>query len=64
MKYDKNKVDLSLLPPEALEAVARVFQFGANKYSTFDWYAIQARSDIHGGRDKRLFGSAVRAGED
>lgn len=37
MKHDKNKVDLSLLPPEALESIARVFQFGANKYSAFDW---------------------------
>ena len=37
MKYDKDKVDLSLLPAEALESVARVFQFGANKYSAFDW---------------------------
>ena len=37
MKYDENKVDLSLLPVEALEAVAKVFEFGAKKYSAFDW---------------------------
>ena len=37
MKYDKTKTDLSLLPPEALESIARVFQFGAEKYSAFDW---------------------------
>jgi hypothetical protein len=37
MKYDENKVDLSLLPVEALEAIAKVFEFGAKKYGAFNW---------------------------
>ena len=37
MKYDEDKVDLSLLPVEALESVAKVFEFGAQKYGAFDW---------------------------
>ena len=37
MKYDDDKVDLSLLPIDALVSIAKVFQFGATKYGAFNW---------------------------
>lgn len=37
MKDDNHKVDLSLLPPTALYQVARVMQYGAQKYSRDNW---------------------------
>ena len=37
IKYDKDKVDYSLVPVEALEAVAKVMTHGAKKYSRENW---------------------------
>ena len=37
MKDDKHKVDISLLPPKALYAIARVMEYGAKKYSRNNW---------------------------
>lgn len=37
VKYDDGKPDLSLLPPEALFAIAEVFTFGAKKYAPDNW---------------------------
>jgi len=39
IKYDQNKPRLSLLPPEALEEIAKVLDFGAQKYGTYNWRA-------------------------
>lgn len=36
-KFDKGKIPLELLPPEALEEVAKVLQFGALKYDPWNW---------------------------
>lgn len=35
--FDDGKPDLSLLPRESLEEIARVLQFGAGKYGTYNW---------------------------
>lgn len=37
IKYDDGKADISLLPPEALLAIAEVFTFGAKKYAPDNW---------------------------
>ncbi len=37
MKYDKDKADISLIPTKALRGVAKVFEYGAKKYSPFNW---------------------------
>jgi hypothetical protein len=37
VKYDNNKPPMSLLPPEALEEIAKVLDFGAKKYGTYNW---------------------------
>tara|TARA_B110000908_G_C10248279_1_gene450213 strand:- start:1780 stop:2163 length:384 start_codon:yes stop_codon:yes gene_type:complete len=55
MKYDENKVDLSLLPVEALEAIAKVFEFGAKKYGAFNW-----RADGENTEWRRSFSSLQR----
>jgi hypothetical protein len=36
-KDDKGKLPLHLLPPEMLEAVAEVLDFGASKYAPRNW---------------------------
>jgi len=37
LKYDKGKVCYSDIPQKALEGVAKVFNYGANKYSKFNY---------------------------
>lgn len=37
MKYDKNKPQLCLIPPEALIEIAEIFGFGAEKYGMNNW---------------------------
>ena len=37
IKHDKDKIPLGLLPPEALIEIAKVFGFGAKKYSPHNW---------------------------
>lgn len=37
IKHDAAKLPLDLLDAEALEGMARVLQFGANKYSAHNW---------------------------
>jgi len=37
MKYDKNKPQLCLIPPEALIEIAEIFGFGAAKYGMNNW---------------------------
>ena len=36
-KFDQNKLPYHLLPPELLEGVATVLQFGAAKYAPRNW---------------------------
>lgn len=62
VKYDKDKTQLDLFPPEALEAIGQVLTYGANKYAAHNW-----RKGIDW---SRLYGAALRhlnrwnAGED
>ncbi len=37
MKYDSDKPNISLIPPEVLLDVARVFEMGAKKYGVNNW---------------------------
>ena len=40
-KYDGNKAQFGLLPPDALEAVAEVMTKGAEKYSANNWCGLE-----------------------
>jgi len=42
-KADKNKPEMGYLPWEQLEAVARVFDFGAKKYGRDNWKNCPSR---------------------
>src|SRR6185312_9217200 len=37
VKYDGGKIRYDLIPPEALEELAKVYTFGANKYADRNW---------------------------
>jgi hypothetical protein len=37
IKFDSDKPDYSLLPPDALDEVVKVLTFGKNKYSRDNW---------------------------
>jgi hypothetical protein len=37
MKYDQDKPNIALIPPEVIEEVATVFGFGAEKYGANNW---------------------------
>jgi hypothetical protein len=63
VKHDQDKIDLSLLPLEAVAEIAKVLDFGAKKYSRhnwrtgFPWTRVLAASLRHlwawaGGQDK------------
>jgi hypothetical protein len=53
IKYDKGKADYSLIPPNALEEVAKVLTYGAEKYSRDNWKNLP---DI----ENRYFAAAQR----
>jgi len=36
-KYDKDKIQYSLIPPECLEELAKLYTTGANKYGKDNW---------------------------
>lgn len=42
MKYDSEKPDYSLLPPNALEETVKVLTFGAKKYSPGNWKKLNS----------------------
>ena len=37
LKYDQGKPEMALIPPEAMYEIARVFTFGADKYTANNW---------------------------
>jgi len=51
-KNDVDKLRFDLVPPEAIEALARALTYGANKYDDRDWE--------HGMAWGRLFAAAMR----
>ena len=52
LKYDEAKTPVELLPPAALEEIAKVLGFGKKKYAAWNWAKGIAYS--------RLLGAAVR----
>jgi len=40
-KYDEGKANFSLIPPETLEEIAKVFTFGAKKYGEYNWQHVK-----------------------
>lgn len=52
LKYDQEKLDLSLIPPEALEVLAGPYQFGIKKYEKNSW--------AKGIAESRLFAAMLR----
>lgn len=55
MKYDSGKAPLSLIPPETLIEISRVFGFGADKYGMNNW-----REDIDCTELSRSYSSIQR----
>jgi len=55
MKYDKGKPKMHLIPPEALESMAIVLGFGAEKYGENNW-----RKDINNTSFGRTYSSLQR----
>lgn len=51
-KYDGGKVGMWMLPPDPLIDIARVLDFGAQKYASYNW--------TNGIRYSRIFGSLLR----
>ena len=52
-KYDSEKADYSLVPPNALDDIAKVLTFGAKKYDRDNWKNLE---DL----DNRYFAAAQR----
>lgn len=44
MKFDENKLKYSLIPPEVLEELAKVFTYGANKYEINNWKKVDNKT--------------------
>jgi len=51
-KHDGGKIGVHLLPPDPLIEIARVLDFGANKYAAYNW--------TKGIKWSRVFGATVR----
>ena len=53
MKFDDAKTRYDLIPPEALEQVARVLTFGAQKYDNDNWRKVKRKR-------RRYFAATMR----
>tara|TARA_B110000444_G_scaffold134982_1_gene126801 strand:+ start:27513 stop:27812 length:300 start_codon:yes stop_codon:yes gene_type:complete len=53
IKYDSEKPDYSLIPPNALDDVAKVLTYGAKKYDRHNWQNLENLDD-------RYFAAAQR----
>jgi hypothetical protein len=62
LKFDDSKSPMHLIPPEALDGMARVLGFGAKKYGTYNWAKGMDWSRIIGAAYRHL--TAYNAGED
>lgn len=62
VKYDQNKVRVDLLDPLALEGLAAVLTFGAQKYASHNWRGGISYSRILAALLRHLF--AIMRGED
>lgn len=54
-KFDADKARMELLPPEAMEKVARVFTYGAKKYAPWNFRKGMARTRLLGAALRHLF---------
>lgn len=61
LKYDQGKPGVHLLDPLALEGIARVLDFGANKYSAHNWRGGISYSRLLGAALRHIF--AILRGE-
>lgn len=62
IKHDQNKVRVDLLDPLALEGLAAVLTFGAQKYAAHNWRGGISYSRLFGALLRHLF--AIIRGED
>lgn len=61
MKYDGDKTDFTLVPPDSYQAVADVMTLGARKYSKNNWVSLEP-SRIVAALERHL--TAWKMGED
>lgn len=61
-RYNEGKPMMSLLPPVALEEVAKVLTYGAKKYSKFNWMKGLPYMEIIDSCERHI--SAWKKGED
>ena len=54
IKHDKEKLRMDLIPYEALEGLAEVLSFGANKYSDHNWRGGVAHSRLYAACQRHL----------
>lgn len=62
LKFDIGKTRYSLVPPNALNKIAEVLTFGANKYEANSWRLIEDKDRYLDALIRHL--EAVRMGED
>jgi hypothetical protein len=53
IKYDTGKTEYGLIPPHALDEVAKVLTYGAQKYSRDNWKGVPDK-------ERRYFDAALR----
>ena len=54
IKHDKEKLRMDLIPYEAMEGLAEVLSFGANKYSDHNWRGGVAHSRLYAACQRHL----------
>lgn len=62
VKFDLNKIPLDLLPMKALLSVGEILDFGAKKYSSWNWAKGMMYSRLIGAALRHIF--AFASGED
>ncbi len=62
IKFDSEKPDLSLLPKDAKEGIARAFMYGEKKYGRYNFMGGMEWSRLLAAADRHL--TAFNAGED
>lgn len=62
LRYNADKPPLELIPPAALESAARVFGYGATKYSAYNWANGMSWQTVIGCLLRHV--AAIQKGED
>lgn len=62
LKYDSGKARMELIDPLAMQGLAKVLEFGANKYAVDNWRKGFPLTRIIGSLERHL--NAIKAGED